>query len=348
MARTYNHLYEKIYDFENIYRAYLQARRGKRYQDDVMRFTADLECNLINIQNHLIWKTYRTGAYKYFTVREPKERLVAALPFSDRVVHHAICNVIEPIFERSFIPDSYACRVNRGVMAGVKCTTKFLREGRRKWGTVYCLKGDIAKYFQSVDYDALKRIVRKKIACPDTLDILFEIIDSTGEERGMPIGNLTSQLFANVYLNELDHYAKEVLRVKYYIRYMDDFVILSDDKVYLHHILAEIEGFLFDRLRLCLNKKTQIFPVAQRSIDFLGYRIWPDYRLLRKANVKRVKRQFGVLQRLYAENRIGMEEIRPRIMSWLGHAKHADAWRLCERVLGELVFVRNSEFSGQD
>ena len=336
MAKTYKNLYPLIYDFNNIHHAYHKARKNKRYKWDVLEFSARLEDNIIDIQNHLIWKSYRSGPYKYFTVYEPKERLIAALPFRDRVVHHALCNVIEPIFERSMIHDSHACRRGQGVLSGVLRTVRFLRAARSRWGRVYCLKGDIKKFFPSINHEALKIIVRKKIACLDTLSLIDKIIDSNGTDTALPIGNLTSQLWANVYLNELDHFVKQDLGVRYYIRYMDDFVVFHGDKRLLHRVLAEITGFLENVLHLKLNSKTQIFPVGLRSVDFLGYRIWPDFRLMRKNNVKRTKRRFKKFNRLYESGQITMEEIRPSVMSWLGHAKHADSWRLREKVLNLL------------
>lgn len=345
--KTHRDLYRAVCAFDNVHAAYLKARRGKRYKNDVLTFSARLEENLIDIHNQLAWKTYRPGPYKYFTVTEPKVRMIAALPFSDRVVHHALCNVIEPIFERAFIRDSYACRPGGGVLAGVLRTTRFLRDAWRRWGAdVYCLKGDISKYFYSVDHETLKRLIRRKIACPDTLELIDRIIDSPGDGVGMPIGNLTSQLFANVYLDALDHIIKDGLRVRYYIRYMDDFVIIHHDKAYLHQLLDEISGYLDHHLHLKLNGKTQVFPVRQRPIDFLGYRIWPTHRLMRKANVKRTRRKLKKFARLYRAGQMTMDEIRPSVMSWLGHAKHGDTWRLRRRILENCVFVRDQQTGG--
>lgn len=340
--KTYGDLYPRIYDFDNIHLAYLKARRNKRYKQEVLRFSSRLEENLIDIQNHLIWKTYRPGRFKYFTIYEPKERLIAALPFRDRVVQHSLCNIIEPIFERSMIHDSYACRRGQGVLSGVLRTTRFLRDASRRWERVYCLKADITKFFPSIDHAILKRIIRRRIVCPDTLALIDTIIDSPEINKGLPIGSLTSQLWANVYLNELDHFVKETLRIRYYVRYMDDFLLFNTDKSRLHALLNEIAAYLSDRLHLSLNGKTQIFPINPRCVDFLGYRIWADHRLLRKANVKRTRRKLKKYARLYRKGQMSLERIWPSIASWIGHAKHADAWRLRHRVFGELTFVRPS------
>jgi len=338
--KTYGDLYPRICEFDNIHLAYLKARRSKRYKNDVLKFSARLEENLIDIQNVLTWQVYKPSPYRYFNVYEPKLRLIAALPFRDRVVHHALCNIIEPIFERSMIPDSFACRHGRGVLAGVLRTSRFLRDSSRRWGHVYCLKADISKFFPSIDHETLKTILRRRIACPKTLSLIDTIIDSTGTSRGLPIGSLTSQLWANVYLNELDHFVKETLTARYYIRYMDDFMILGEDKGRMQMALAEITCFLEDRLRLSLNRKTQIFPIPPRCIDFLGYRTWLDHRLLRKANIRRIKRKLKKQALLYSLDLIRLSDIQAGIVSWIGHAKHADSWRIRNNVLEGRIFSR--------
>ncbi|MDI3480773.1 MAG: RNA-directed polymerase [Tepidanaerobacteraceae bacterium] len=323
----------------------MKARRNKRYQDEVLKFSFDLESNLIEIQNELIYKTYKTGRYRYFWVNDPKKRLVAALPFKDRVVQHALCNVVEPLFEKRFIYDSYACRVGRGTHAGASRAQKFLRKTKRKWGRVYCLKADISRYFPSINHSVLKAIIRKRIACPDTLWLIEEIIDSGGDEsdspKGLPIGNLTSQLWANVYLDQLDHFVKEVLREKYYVRYMDDFIILGRSKRHLWKVKREIERFLADKLDLKLNRKTNIFPISQ-GVDFLGYRIWPTHRLIRKSSIRRIKSKLKAFRRKYREGKISLEKIKATIQSWLGHVKHADSFNLRKKLFNEFILIKNN------
>lgn len=348
--KTYKNLYPRIYDFQNLYAAYLKARRGKRYQQEVLCFSANLEEELIALQNELIWKTYRTGPYRYFYVHDPKKRLVAALPFRDRVVHHALCNVIEPIFEKRFIADSFACRVGKGTHRGADRVTEFLRSAQRMWGMVFCLKGDVAQYFASVNHHILMGILARTIACRDTLWLMKEILASGAapddpDPVGIPIGNLTSQLWANVYLNELDQFVKHVLRARFYVRYMDDFILLAGDKPTLWGWRREIEGFLEANLRLRLNSKTDIFPIS-RGIDFLGYRIWPTHRLLRKASVKRMRRALKKFQKLYREGRIGFDRINATVQSWLGHAKHANTYSLRKKILGSVTFSRSQEEVG--
>ena len=346
MAKTYNNLYPEIYSFESLHAAYLRARRGKRTRAEVQRFELDLEGNLIQLQNELIWGTYKTGKYRQFIVREPKERIVAALPFRDRVVQHALVDVIDPIWERRFIAESYACRVGRGTHKGADKAQAMLRRVKRDHGNVYVFKADIAKFFYSIDHAVLKELVRKRVACKQTLALIDAIVDSTvksGIHVGLPIGNLTSQLFANVYLHELDEFVKHGLREKHYCRYMDDFIIIHHDKEHLHRLRAKVELFLWERLRLKTNAKTQVFPVGifhGRALDFLGYRIWTTHRKLRKSSIQRITRTMKKLQQLYSEGKVSLWRIRQSLISWLGHAQHAETRGLQVKLLDSFVFKR--------
>lgn len=346
MAKTYNNLFPEIYSFESLHSAYLRARRGKRNRAEVQRFELDLEGNLIQLQNELIWATYQTGKYRQFIVREPKERIVAALPFRDRVVQHALVDVIDPIWERRFIAESYACRVGRGTHKGADRAQAMLRKVKREHGAVFVLKADISKFFYSIDHGILKTLVRRRIACKRTLWLIDAIIDSTvrdGIHVGIPIGNLTSQLFANVYLHELDEFVKHALREKLCVRYMDDFIIVHHDKAHLQQVRAQIEKFLWDRLRLKTNAKTQVFPVGVfhgRALDFLGYRIWTTHRKLRKSSIQRITQTMKKLQRLYADGRVTLGRVRQSLVSWLGHARHAETRGLQAKLLDSFVFKR--------
>jgi len=330
MAKTYKHLYSHIADFENLHAAYLKARRNKRFKPDVLHFSANLETNLAALREELLGETYCTGDYYVFEVYEPKKRVVAALPFRDRVVHHAICNVIEPIWEARFIHDSYACRVGKGTHAGADRVTEFLRRAKWEWEEVYVLKLDIKAYFPSVDHDILLELLERRIACGDTLWLIRGIIESwpvDGGGKGIPIGNLTSQLFANIYLHEMDKFVKHELRARYYVRYMDDAIIIHGDKAWLGETRERLEECLRERLSLELNSKTNIFPMAQ-GINFLGYRIWPTHRLLRKSSVKRMKRKLERFERGYSEGNVELDHINASIQSWLGHCRHADTYKL--------------------
>ncbi|WP_104500350.1 reverse transcriptase/maturase family protein [Acinetobacter indicus] len=322
MTVTYNNLFSQIYDFENLYNAYLKARRGKRDRREVLKFELNLEENLIQLQNELIWGMYKTGEYRVFKVFEPKERDVAALPFQDRVAQHAILLVIEPIWERRFIYDSYACRINKGTHEGADRAQAMMRKVLRNHGQLYAFKADISKFFYSIDH---------------------EIIESSGGGVGLPIGNLTSQLFANVYMHELDEYVKHRLKEKYYIRYMDDFCIFHHDKDHLRHLRIDIERFLFEKLKLKTNAKTQIFPVSiknGRALDFLGYQMWPTHRRVRKSSVSRIHRKIRFMQKQYSKGRIPAKRIQASMQSWLAHASHAQSFGLRKSILEKAVFCR--------
>ena len=281
-----------IYDFENLFNAYKAGIKCKRYRPDVMAYTDKLEENLIELQNEFIWQTYTVGRYNIFYVYEPKKRMIMSLQFKDRVAQHAIYSQLNPYFEKQFIHDSYACRVGKGTHKAVNRLHNWLKQTDRKPQRFYYLKLDIAKYFYRIDHEVLMDILRKKIADKDLLHVLSVIIncedtnfglplgadigdvafDELLGEVGLPIGNLTSQMFANLYLNELDQFCKHKLHLRYYIRYMDDIIILHQDKKYLEKIKNKIADFLGKELRLQLNKKTCIRPTSM-GIEFVGFRI---------------------------------------------------------------------------
>lgn len=345
MAKTFNNLIHQIADFDNLEAAYRRARRGKRHRDEVIIFHHNYEYHLIDIQNHALNGTWRTGRYRPFVLTEPVYRVGAALPFIDRVLHHSIYDVIGPIFERSFIADTYACIKDRGTHAGADRAQFMMRRVKRNHGEVYVLKADISGYFYNINHDILKRLIRKRIACRQTLALIDEIIDSTAEgfnPAGIPLGNLTSQLFANIYLGLLDDYVKHTLRFRDYVRYMDDFVFIHHCKDFLHDIRRDVEHFLLEELALTTNRKTQVFKIDKhRGLDFLGYRMWTTHRKLRKCSIKRVRKRLRKMQVAYAQGDCDMEDILQSTNSWLAHASHANTHTLTHKVLGEFVFRRN-------
>ncbi len=295
--------------FASLHSAWLNARKGKRFKKEVLEFSCNLEPNLLRLKRELEAQEYRHGGYKVFFVEDSKKRTIKAAPFRDRVVHHALCGAIEPIFERAFIHDSYACRKGKGTHAGVRRLAKFV--GSRRFG--YYMKCDIRKYFPSIDHEILFSVISKRIRDEKVLRVVREIIGSAsdGEGRGIPIGNLTSQLFANIYLNELDCFAKCTLRIKFYARYVDDFVFL-ERKSRLLEIKKDVIVFL-ETIRLEIHEESALpYPVAQ-GIDFAGCRIFTTHVALRKSFVKKVKRKIG---------NANMQTIQ----SWNAHAKHADSY----------------------
>lgn len=273
-----NNLYEKIFSLENLVLADAKAQRGKSDQYGVQQHNKCWAQNLLNLHEMLKQKTYNTSAYSTFKIYEPKEREIFRLPyFPDRITHHAVMNVLEPIFIACFTADTYSCIKGKGIHGAERAVKRALCDIS---GTQYCLKLDIRKFYPSVDHATLKNLLRRKFKDADLLWLLDEIIDST---EGLPIGNYLSQYFANFYLTYFDHWLKEQQQVKYYFRYADDLVILSDNKTHLHQLLADIRDYLEKRLKLQVKDNYQIFPVAARGIDFVGYVFYHTHTRLRKS-----------------------------------------------------------------
>lgn len=306
-------------------KAYHKARKCKRYRPDVLEFEANREENLFRAIEVLKDGTYQPGEYRVFKVWEPKERIIMALPFFDRVIQHMIVNFIEPIFEKRFLFHSYACRKGKGVHEASKTLSKWLYELEVVQGKkIYAIKGDIHHYFQSVSHDILKAEIRRYISDKALLKILDRIIDHNGifpPGIGIPVGNLTSQLFANVYLNKLDQFVKHELKVKYYVRYMDDFIILSEDPAELRRLLAIIEEFLRRELRLELNPKTTIL-AAKNGINFVGYIHYKDHKKIRKD----ARRRLTKLLKAFETGEVELEYFDRSIESRFGHMEHADTY----------------------
>jgi len=348
--KTYGNLYPRVCAFENLYLATMKAARGKRRWPNVANFLVGLEGELVQLCAELEEQTYEPGHYRTFMIHEPKDRMISAAPFRDRVVHHALCNVIGPLFERRMVYDCWANRVGKGSHRALDRFQGFCRQFR------YVLKCDIAKHFPSIDHEILKAKVRRVVRCKPTLWLIDKIIDGSNAQepvvqrfpadnlftplerrRGLPIGNLTSQFFANFHLDALDHFAKETLQVPGYVRYVDDFALFGDSKRELWEWRDKIERFLVtDRLKLHPTK-TRVFRTSD-GLDFLGFRVWPHRRRLKKENLNRMKRRLRLLQMLRAAGRIGLPEVRQRIRSWLAHAAHGDTYGVAGALLREFTF----------
>lgn len=305
----------------------------------MLQFEAKRELNLLRAIEDLREGTYKAGQYFVFKVFEPKERLIMALPFYDRVIQHMIVNIIEPIFNKRFITHSYACRKDKGVHEASNTLARWLYNLQVKQGKkIYAIKADIHHYFQSINHEILKTEIRRYISDNKVLKLLDYIIDHNGifpDGVGIPVGNLTSQLFANVYLNILDQYIKHELGVRYYIRYMDDFIILSEDPEELRELLIKIDTFLRDRLRLSLNPKTTIL-AAKNGVDFVGYRHFPSFVIVRKEATRRIKK----LIRAFETGEIDEELFDASMSSRIGHMVHADTYNLVISINKEVEAVK--------
>jgi retron-type reverse transcriptase len=350
--KRHGNLWDQVISFAALLHAAEQARKGKRFRPAVASFHFDQERALWKLHEELATKTYRPGAYRSFFIHEPKKRQISAAPYRDRVVHHALVNVLEPIYERTFIADSYACRKGKGTHAAVRRCQEFARRFR------YVLKADIQKFFPSVDHEILKGLLARKIKDKDVLCLVSQIIDHSNPQEevqnwfsgddlftpcerrlGIPIGNQTSQFFANVCLDPLDHFMKDQLRIKGYVRYVDDFLVFSDDKKQLGNLRERIADFL-TTLRLRLHPtKNVIFPVKE-GIRFLGYRVFGTHRLLPKENVRRFRRRLLGMQKDYAAGQVSFAKIHQRLMSWVGHARQANTYRLRCRLFDTISLQR--------
>ena len=346
MTRRADGLFPGIASFTALEAAAQRAARGKRRKPGVAAFLARLEREVLRLERELLAGTWRPGRYVEIAVRDPKPRTVSAAPFRDRVVHHALCAVLEPLFELGFVFDSYANRRGKGTHRAVARYERF----RSRFAAV--LRCDVYRYFPAIDHEILKADVRRRIRCDRTLRLVDAIIDGSNPQepvnryypgddlftpferrRGLPIGNLTSQLFANVYLDGLDHFVKEVLRAKGYLRYVDDFALFHDDPAMLAGWRERIEGYLVRR-RLSLHpRKTDILPTAEPAA-FLGYVLLPDgRRRLPEDNVRRFRNRLRSMRDRVRAGTVTPEEVRPRVASWVAHARHANTRRLRRALL---------------
>lgn len=351
---TKRSLFDRLTSWSNLLRAARKARLGKRRQHEVAAFELDRERELLRLQTELRIRTYLPGPYRAFWITEPKRRLISAASYRDRVVHHALINVIAPLFEKNFIYDSYANREGKGTHRAVRRYHEYAMRFR------YVLQCDIVKYFPSIDHEILKQLLRVRVRDANVLWLCDTIIDASNPQepvhsyyegddlfapierrRGLPIGNMTSQFWANVYLHGLDNFVKRDLRCSGYIRYVDDFLLFGDDKAELREWRERIIGHL-SRLRLRIHvKRAQVRP-THCPTRFLGYRCWPDHRYLNHENIRRFGRYARLMQREYAAGLMMWDDIKPRLASWNAHAATADCYRLRCRVFKSLKFVRGS------
>jgi len=311
-----NNLYNKIISIENLALADEKARKGKANQYGIKLHDKNREANIQLLHEMLKNKTYRTSVYSTFKVYEPKEREIFALPyFPDRITHHAVMNILEPVFVSVFTADTYSCIKGKGIHGAHRAVLKALRDVP---GTQHCLKLDVKKFYPTIDHDVLKQLLRRKIKDKDLLWLLDEIIDSA---PGVPIGNYLSQYFANFYLTYFDHWIKGQKAVKYYFRYADDIVILAPDKALLHSLLSEIAQYFGTKLNITIKENYQVFPVEARGIDFVGYRFYHTHTLLRKS----IKQNFA---RMLAKRKNPAS-----IASYNGWLKHCDSKHLKKKLL---------------
>ena len=326
MKRVGN-IFEKVISLENLRLADEKARKGKLHSYGVQLHDKNREANLLALHESLKNGTFKTSKYHVFKIYEPKEREIFRLPYyPDRILHHAIMNILEPIWVSVFNKNTYSCIKNRGIHACAKDVKHTLKMDVA--GTRYCLKIDVRKFYPSIDHEILKQVVRRKIKDSRLLALLDEIIDSV--PSGVPIGNYLSQYFANLFMAYFDHWLKETKGVKYYWRYADDIVILAPNKDVLHSLLHEIRAYLRDNLKLKVKRNYQVFPVDSRGIDFLGYVFYHSHTLLRKSIKQKLCRRVAKLnKRKVAPTK---EQYKQQICSWWGWCKYCDSIHLMNKL----------------
>lgn len=347
MGKTHTNFYPQIYDLLNLWTALTKASKGRRGHPSIAAFEYNLEPELIRLRDELRDETYLPGGYRSFTVHEPKRRKISAAPFRDRVVHHALMNVIGPMLERKFIHDSYTNQVGKGTHKALDRCTYFMRRYQ------YVLPCDLRQFFPSIDHEILKSILSNTIKDEKAMALAEKIISSgegvlteeydmtwfAGDDlfsarrpRGLPIGNLTSQFWANVYLNKLDQFVKQKLKVGAYVRYVDDFLLFSNNKKELHAWRGAVMDFLAD-LRLTMHEESAHVRPVWKGITFLGFIVFPEHRRLKPPKGYAFRRRWQYFHSLRQAGEMTSERLRIHAVAWANHARYGDTWNLRRKIL---------------
>jgi len=316
--------------------AWREFKRGKRKKKDVQEFEFNLEDNLFALHEALAAKTYEHSAYESFYVQDPKLRHIHKACVRDRVVHQAVFRILYPIFDAGFIFDSYSCRTGKGTHRAVLRLEMFMRKLSKNYKKpIFALKCDVKKFFDSIDQQILLCLIRNRVRNENMLWLIERIIESFEKERntGLPLGNVTSQIFANIYLNELDYFVKHALKVKHYIRYCDDFVILSEERKYLEATLSKINNFLIDVLKLSLHGRKIIFRKFTHGIDFLGYVVMPYYRVLRTKTKRRILKKMARRKSELERGEVDVASFNSSLQSYFGVLAHCKGFKIRKKLI---------------
>lgn len=341
MPKTIRNVFDSKLTFEHFLSAHERAKEGKMNRYEVLKFELNLEVNIVNLIEKIKNNTYELGTYRVFTVYEPKERIIKALPYVDRVVHQwYVEEFIKPIFVPKFISDTYACIEKRGTHIAVNQLEKYVKHAKKQFGSCYVLKLDIKKFFYSIDHTILLDILNQSIKDRKLLNFTRKILYLKDETVGIPIGNYTSQFYANIYLYPLDLFIKQELNIKYYVRYMDDFILLVQNKKIAKEIMARISLFLWGKLRLKLNPKSGCYPY-RKGINFCGYIIYSNHRMIRYRSVLKMKKQIKIWNKLYHNHCFKRENYILSFHSWIGHIKHANSYQLKRKMLERMIFLND-------
>ncbi len=334
--KTLSPNYSKIISVGNLYLAWKKAKKGKTKRPCVIEFNKSLVKNILNLNRELETLTYSPKPLVTFILRDPKTRIISKSAFKDRIVHHAIVNIIEPIFDKSFIYDSCANRINKGGIFAIKRFDKFKRKvGRNNTRKCFVLKADIKHYFQTVSHDVLLKIIKRKITDESIIWLILKILnnfDSKKDKTGMPLGNLTSQFFANVYLNELDYFVKHKLEIKHYIRYVDDFIILHENIKQLENWKRQIDEFLKQELKIELHPNKSKIVLLSQGVDFVGFRNFYYFRLLRKRNIRNMRQKIE----MFKQGLMSKEKFFESFQGWNAYAKWANSFKLRRKIVRKI------------
>lgn len=331
-------MYSEICSIKKLYSAFKKAKKGKGKKQNIIKFEKNLSEEIRLLRTELLLKSYSPKPLCTFIIRDPKTRKISASAFRDRVVHHALCNVIEPIFDKLFIHDTFANRTNKGTNSALKRFDDFKRKvSRNNARKCYILKADVKQYFENVDHDILLDILKRKINDAEVIWLIKKIIKNySNNYKGMPLGNLTSQFFANVYLNELDQFIKHKLKVKYYIRYVDDFVALHNSKGTLNQYKTDISEFLRQKLKIELHPHKSKITSLDNGINFLGFRVFYPHKLLRKSNIAKIKNKINSLKKSYDNGNIDYDKVYDSIEGWMAYAEHANTYKFRKKLIEEV------------
>ncbi len=338
-------LFDQIISLDNLLLSWSEFKSGKRGKTDVQAFERNLEENLFNLHWELKNGSYRHQPYQSFLIFDPKLRQIHKAEVRDRIVHHAVFRIFYPLFDPTFIFDSYSCRVGKGTHKAVKRLENFTRSASQNYRRpCYFLKCDVRKFFASVDHGILKELIARRITDPNTLELVSQIIDSfqVNLGKGLPIGNLTSQIFANVYMDVFDKFIKHELKVKHYIRYTDDFIVVHKNKKYLEDLIPQMERFLAQELKLSLHPKKVILNKLTRGIDFLGYVVLPYYQVLRTKTKNRMFRKLREKLVRFERGQIDRKKLRQTVNSYFGVLKHCRSQNI-KRQVKNLVLSASDE-----
>ncbi len=347
-------MYQQLCSYENLYLAYKKARKRKTLKPYVIEFEENLEDNLLQLRSELLLHSYQPKPLQTFIIRDPKTRKINRSDFRDRVVHHALCNIIEPILEKKFIYDSYANRKGKGTLAAIKRFDHFKRKVSKNFTLIknsenikgFVFKADIKQFFDNVDHEILLNIIKRTIKDQKIIWLIKTIL--ANKNTGMPLGNLTSQFFANVYLNELDQFVKHKLKAKYYLRYVDDHAVLHKSKEKLEKYKVKVNNFLNEKLALQLHSdKSRIFPLY-RGTNFLGLKIFPYHEIIQKKNIQKFKLKLERLCLQYDQSLTDYDNIYDFLEGWCAYVKNTNSYKLKKKLLSSIEEIFSTEISNKE